>query len=80
MGEAVWWLRYIDPFERRFDITVFGIESPIILRVISGTCLSVLTLLMQCYPTCNEENARDLGQCWDLTQDNDANDGGRCWQ
>src|SRR5258708_15644372 len=35
---------------------------------------------MQCYPTCDEEDARDLYQCWYLMQDDDPNYGGGCRQ
>src|SRR6266852_5787381 len=44
---------------------------------VNGSCSS---LLMQRYPTCNQENARDLGKLRDLTQHYYPNDGGRCWQ
>ena len=61
------------------SLEVFELVHPVIcaLGAIFGACLS---LFMQRYPTCNQENARDLGKPRDLSQHNNPNDGGRCWQ
>ena len=42
--------------------------------------LSLLSLLMQRYPTCDQKNARNLHRFRELAQDNDPDDSRRCWQ
>ena len=64
---------------RAYSLDMFGLDHPVACAL-SAMAGPRLRLLMQCYPTGNQENACGLDRRRYLMQDQDPNQGGRGWQ